>query len=240
MDAEEYYEDIHEFFEDFPERFILTSEELDPTLYEEYVDFQERVHDEYHTEESILQESEQLFEDTPSFGRKKALLVLLAQMGTVQTYRRLERFVAQASDELRAWGLIALYECRVRMESDLLETEVGLISTGLGGQAHRLRYVVIVGLVFADVDREDRQCVLAAFQEVCQAHDSELEQLEFHERYIQAALLVSMHVPVGTVIDECVDAVNEKRLLLRQKYYVTNVKQPTEDDIHAYLQEIHT
>ena len=44
------------------------------------------------------------------------------------------------------WSKIALYECRMALEGDLLEEPVGIISTGLGGAEHRLRYLVAVGL----------------------------------------------------------------------------------------------
>ena len=62
--------------------------------------------------------------------------------------------------------------------------------------------------------------------------------MRFNQDHVIITLLVSMETPVGTVVDEGIAAANGDELLLRQRYFVTNVTVPTGVDIRRVLKEI--
>ena len=67
-----------------------------------------------------------------------------ASWGTAEAYRLLQEYCTRPDPALAQWSRIAMYECRMRLESDLLDEPVGLISTGLGGDGERLRYIFVL------------------------------------------------------------------------------------------------
>jgi hypothetical protein len=150
----------------------------------------------------------------------------------------LERYLEQAEGELKHWGRAGLRHCQMLLESSLSDKSVGHISTGLGGKGNKLRYILIVGLLKPDLHPEQRRLIEKAFQQTFHHHHSEVEGFKFTDSYIQVALVVSMDVPVGEVIEESIQAVNERAPCLHEKYFVTNVNQPTEEEVQQYLSEL--
>src|SRR5690606_28649815 len=75
---------------------------------------------------------------------KKKTLALLAHLGTVTAYRQIEKYFVYPDPELKGWAALALQECRMFLESTLLDSSMGFISTGLGGLADRMRYYFLV------------------------------------------------------------------------------------------------
>ena len=62
----------------------------------------------------------------------------------MEAYRTIEKFFKQTGQELNAWSALALRECRMLLENELLEEERGFISTGLGGKGKRIRYCFVI------------------------------------------------------------------------------------------------
>jgi hypothetical protein len=70
-------------------------------------------------------------------------------------------------------------------------------------------------------------------------HDSLLERIQFHPRYVMATVLVSMETAVGTVIEDSIAAANGDGKVLQHDYFVTNVNIPTDEEIQRILKEIY-
>jgi hypothetical protein len=124
------------------------------------------------------------------------------------------------------------------LEGELREEPVGIISTGLGGAQHRLRYFVAVGLACAPLHDAQRARLESAWRTICERYDSVLEQVRFNPDHVIITLLVSMETPVGTVVDEGIAAANGDDPLLRRNYFVTNVTIPTDEEIRRVLKKI--
>jgi hypothetical protein len=167
-------DDIQDFLDQIPEQYIVTEEELDPHVYTEFLEYIPDIPTLPHAEQ-LLQESECLFETHTSQKRKQDILCCLAGHGTVAAYRLIERYTQQAEPALTMWSKIALYECRMALESDLLDRPVGLISTGLGGEAHRLRCVVLLGVTSPPLPLSSHMTIQNVWQHACEQHDSTLE-----------------------------------------------------------------
>lgn len=238
--GEEHEEDdegLHDVLSQIPDRFIVAEEELDGTVHAEFSSYVQRVLSSQ-PQEAGPEACQALFNPAAPLEAKRELLARLARCRTVGAYRAIEQYVKNPDPALAQWGKIALYECRMALESELLEEPVGIISTGLGGVQHRLRYFVAVGLSGAPLHNAQRRRVESAWRTTCQRYDSVLEQIRFHADHIALTTLISMETPVGTVVDEGIASANGDDAFLRQDYFVTNVAIPTEEEIRRVLKEI--
>jgi hypothetical protein len=238
--GEEHDEDdggLHDAPSQIPDRFIIAEEELDGAVHAEFSRYVKRLLSSQ-PHEAGPEAHQALFDPTVSLEVKREMLVGLARRGTVEAYRVLEQYVNSPDPALVQWGKIALYECRMALETELLEAPVGIISTGLGGARHRLRYLVAVGLSCVPLHDAQRHRLESAWRTTCDRHDSVLEQVCCHADHVMFTLLVSMETAVGTVIDEGMAAANGDDPLLRREYFVTNVAVPTEAELQRILKEI--
>lgn len=238
MDKENRDEFNQEFLEEMPAQFSITEEEIDPTTHNEYYHYVSKIHVGEYMEDSALREGEKLFDSTVTLIEKKKIIAILSQIGTVKTYRLLERYVEQAEGELKHWNRAGLRHCQMLLESSLSDKSVGGISTGLGGKGNMLRYIVVVVLLKPDLHPEQKRIIEESFQHTCSHHASEAEDFNFKSSYVKVSLLVSMDIPVGSVIEESIQVVNERTSCLCDRYFVTNVNQPTEEEIQRYLTDL--
>jgi len=220
-----------------PDRFIVAEEELDWAVREEYAKYVQRLLSSQ-PQKAWLEARRILFDSTAPLEAKREALARLALSGTVDAYRAIEQYVKEPDPALAQWGKIALYECRMALESELLEAPVGIVSTGLGGAQHRLRYLVAIGLSCGPLHDAQQRRVESTWRTICERHDSVLEHVNFHPNHVILTLLVSMETAVGTVIDVGIAAANGDAPILRQTYFVTNVAVPTEEEIQHVLEEI--
>ena len=233
-------EDLLDAFGQVPERFIVAEEELDRTVYEEYSRYVQHLAF-CPQEEGASEESQTpLFDPATSPELKRETLARLARLGTVDAYRIIERYAANPDASVAPWSKIALYECRMALESDLLEENVGIISTGLGGVEHRLRHIAVVGLSGMPLHEMQQDSLEDAWRTVCGQHDSMLERIQFYPGYVMVTVLVSMETAVGTVIEESIATANNvDGTVLQHDYFVTNVNVPTDEEIQRILKEIY-
>ena len=230
-------EDPSDFLSQIPDRFIVAEEEVDRAVYEEYERYAERLVT-GQSREIGLEAHQILFDPAAPLETKREILVRLAQCGTVDAYRAIERYAKNPDLVLERWSKVALYECRMRLESELLEDPVGIVSTGLGGVQHRLRYLVAIGLSCGPLHDGQIRSLESAWRTICGQHDSILENMRFQPTHIVLTLLVSMQTAVGTVIEAGIAAANGDAPILRRQYFVTNVAVPTEAEIQQILTEI--
>ena len=186
-----------------------------------------------------FKESSKLFSEKTPVETKKRILILLAHFGTPESYRILEKYLKSSEQNLRDWALLSLKECRMFLESALLEEEGGFISTGLGGKDNKLRYYFIVsskgGLTFSESHRDTLK---RGFETISQKYNSEIEEINFESNYAMIGILIPMNVAVGEVIEEGISKCNKMSEFLFPDYYVTNVKKPTPEEISKYLEGI--
>jgi hypothetical protein len=224
-----------EFLENIPDKFAITEKEIDLNIQNEYYKDLSKINVGEYVEDDALREGEKLFDPTVASVEKKKIIAILSQMGTVKTYRMIERHVEQSEGELGNWSRVGLRHCQMLLESSLSDKNVGLISAGLGGKENMLRYVVVVGFLKPDLHSEQKRIIEESFQYICSHNSSKTEAFDFKSSYIKVSLLVSMDIAVGSVIEESIQLVNEKISCLYDGYFVTNVNQPTEKDIQNYL-----
>jgi len=219
--------------------FSPMEEAIDLSIQQEYFNLSKKFDFNNVDYKEVLKESKNLFSENTPLETKKRILILLAHFGTTESYRTLEKYLNRSERSLRDWALLSLKECRMFLESDLLEEEGGFISTGLGGKDNKLRYYFIVssknGLTFSESHRDTLK---RGFETISQKYNSEIEEINFETNYAMIRILIPIDVAVGDVIEEGISECNKIEEFLFFHYYVTNVKKPTNEEILEYLEEI--
>ena len=230
---------IQEVLHDIPERWTLAEDGVDSSVQQEYLEYTKHLDFDQYSEEDIAARSHSLFSPNTPPKDKKEILAVLAHRGTVKAYRIIERFLETAEQALVDWGVLALQECRMFLESSLSHRNIGMLVTGLGGKDNRLRYFLMIH------PRSDAAFTVAqeatikrGFSHICSRFNSILENVETHQRYATMMVLVPLDVAVAEVIERGIDECNTFCDLLDANYYVRNDRIPTEAEILHYLQEI--
>ncbi len=189
------------------------------------------------SEEQTLELGSMLFNTNLPFDGKKRVLGLLAHLETILAYRQIEKYVnTPDNDELKQWAVMALQECRMFLESELLEENTGILLSGLGGKGDRMRYYCMV-FPFDDntFSKKQMKMVLDEFHIVCKDHRSVVEASNPAENYIGMTLLIPLDVAVGTVIESGINKCNEMGEFVFEHYYVTNQNIPDESEIDEII-----
>ena len=221
------------------ESVVLIDEAIDLSMQEEYLRFSQRIDFDKINYEEVLTESDKLFNDDSPVELKKRIFILLAHLGTPESCRTIEKYLRIAQGDLRHWALLSLNECRILLESALLQEEAGLISTGLGGKDNNLRYYFVVSSKGGQPFSENhRNTLKRGFETISLKYKSEIEEINFEAIYAMIGILIPMDVAVGEVIEEGISECNKMSEFLSPDYYVTNIKKPTPEEISKYLEEI--
>ncbi|WP_446007829.1 hypothetical protein [Candidatus Electrothrix sp.] len=225
---------VFNFPEAIPGQFIITDKELDQNVYEQFMTELEWL-DPQPDYAMLLRQGQELSGRALSLAQKKNILAQLARWGTVDAYQLVQKYCKCCDSSLEPWSQVALYECRMRMESDLLDEPVGLISTGLGGDGERLRYIFVLALQAECPGEEKQQEMREALDMVCRKHRSRVEELQFHPSYLFVQVLVPIDVAAGKVIEGSIARLNRQEEQVGQNYMATNVAVPTEEEIQKFL-----
>ena len=214
-------------------------------MQQEYLEYTEGLGLGKYTEEDVSTTSHGLFSPNTPLEVKKKILAVLAHRGTVEAYRTIEKFLEVAEQALKDWGILALQECRMFLESSLSDRNVGILMTGLGGENNRLRYYLAVrsrsNCALTDARKET---VVRSFSficnkfDFCNKFDSILEETQSHQHYVTMKVLIPMDVAVADIIEGGIDECNAFGDFIDENYYVTNVKIPTEAEMRHYIREI--
>ena len=230
-------ENAADFREIIPDQFIITEKELDRDVYEDFLTFLEET-DPPADCSDLFRQGGNLSGGGIAISQKKLVLVQLAQRGSAEAYRLVQEYCTRPDPGLEDWSRIALYECRMRMESDLLDEPVGLISTGLGGDGERLRYIFVLAFSDEPLAEEQQQEIREALDSVCRKHRSPVEEAQFRPACLYVQVLVPLDVAVGAVIEESISLLNQGEGEVYHDYLATNVAEPTEEEIEQFLDKL--
>ena len=161
-----------------------------------------------------------------------SILIGLAKSGSIESLRELEKIIA--SGKLKGkesdFAKVALNFCRFKIENDLLDIEMDLISGGLGGTENRLRYFVAL-TCDEGLPADHMQDMEKVFREVLKKNDSILEELTDHKFYLSVLILGSFNYAIGKILDEFF----QECAYLSKEYYLTNCEIPTDYRIRDWL-----
>lgn len=162
----------------------------------------------------------------------KKEFVSLAKDGSIESFRKIERMIEQEnlSGEVKDFAVAALNYCRYKIENELLDIPMDMVSGGLGGTENKMRiYVAVSGK--DEITAEHFALIKIAFEKATKERDSILEKAELHNFYVSLILLCSFDYAIGDIINAGID----QSKFLQSDYYATNVEIPTDDRIRDWL-----
>ena len=235
-DFENIYDKIKELFGDYPNRLAILEEKIDISLQMEYFEMSGKVKKHLNKEE-IMSDSEKLFDPEYSMDSKKELLPMLASVERVEAYRIIERFMKDPPPELKDWGVLALQESKMLIESKLLDENKVFISTGLGGKGDNLRYfVVIIGKNITEFSEVQKKVISNEFELTLKRYNSRIEEINFTGSFATLLTMVPMYVTIKQVFREAINECNQFGDFLAENFIITNVKVLNFNEIKEFIE----
>ena len=204
----------------------------------DYINFHKKIDLEKYKHDELMEMSYRLFSEDVDLEKKREVLFRLAHSGAVDSYRILEKYFKNAHKKLKSWVVLCMEECRMFLESDLLESEREMIFGGVGGGDGRMRYYFAVPFGDCDFIKRDRSHIDATFRAVAEKFGGLMEKIQFSKNYVLVTALISFEVAVEDVVMRSICSINKEKKLLRGRYFCTNVSRPTKNEIEKYLEEI--
>lgn len=157
---------------------------------------------------------------------------VLARDGSIESFRTIERIIKEEdlSEEIRDFGIAALNYCRFRIDNDLLDIPMDMVSGGLGGIENKMRiYVALAGK--EEITEERFEVIKESFEKAANERDSILEEATLHDFYVSLLILGSFDYAIGDIIEAGIGECE----FLQTDYYATNVEIPTDSRIRDWL-----
>lgn len=229
---------IRGVLDSIPEQLRVAEDRITPAVQEEYLSYTQSIAFDQYSEQAILTKSENLFSSSTPIEVKKKTLGILAHRGGVQSYRIIEKYLEVAEPGLKDWAVLALQECRMFLESYLLDRDIGMVMTGLGGEGNKLRYFFVIRSKRDIPLTGGQQAMLErVFCDVCHTTGSVLEDIQVCPSYATMQVLVPMDVAVAQVIEGGIDSCNKVEDILDVRYFTTNVGIPSDAEVLDLLRE---
>jgi len=230
------HEDIRKFLENLPDKYDILEEGIDVQTQKEYINYSHSFDRGELTEKETFALSNILFDKGTPVEAKKKALALLAHLGTIIAFRQIEKYHKNPDNDLKQWAALALQECKMFLESSLIDVSMGFISSGLGGLNNRLRYYfLILPLTEKPFTKTQKGIIKKELPIVCKNLNSVLETIYFSDNFVGVTILVPMDVAVGTVIETGIKECNALGDFVFEHYYVTNQKIPGKSEIHDII-----
>ena len=224
------------------DRIIMNEDNIHYETSKEYIDY----HGEYElnniNEKEILNKSDLLFKSEITIEDKRKLLHILAHLGTIESYKVLEKYCKNPDKELKEWASLALQECRMFLESDLMDDDEGVfISGGLGGKNNKMRlYNLIFTLNDKTFTNTQKKIIKQEYKIICKNKHTDLEKIDFENNYASIMILLPFDVALAEIMDEGINKCNELGEFLFDGYYATNQDIPGKKEILEIIEKVKT
>lgn len=233
------HDEIREFLENLPDTFDILKEGIDFQTQKEYLDYSHSFDFGELTEAETNKLGNILFDKRATIEVKKKVLTLLAHLGTISSFRQIEKYNKQPDKELKLWAVLAMQECKMLLESFLTDESIGFISTGLGGLQDKLRYYLFV---LPSLDRAftstQMGLIIGEFNLVARDLNCVIEKVDLSYTFVGLTVLVPMDVAVGSFIESGIKKSNECGDFVFEHYYVTNMEIPNESEIMDIIKKV--
>ena len=240
FENENMYNKIQDFFSGMSQNFSLIEDPVDVNVQMNYFETSFRLRENV-KEADILAQKDDLFNPNSTVEKKKMLLVQLASIPKPEIYRFLESYAKNPDKDLVDWSKMALQENKLLLESHLLDKNVQVvISTGLGGKGHKLRYfVVLINREANDLKPYQQKVLKDEINYVLQQNDGELEHMNFMNRYTTLRIVLPLSSDLTRLFRDGINECNQFGNFLAPDFLVTNLKEMNEAEINEALSTYH-
>jgi hypothetical protein len=231
-------EDIQKFLENLPDKLDILETGIEIKVQIKYLEYSHSFDRGELTEKETLALGNILYQEVPIDAKKKAL-ALLAHLGTILAFRLIEKYYKNSDKYLEQWAALALQECKMFLESSLMDRSTGFVSSGLGGNVNRMRYYFLVLPLIGKLFTKTQTGIIGdELLLVCKELNCIMETTDFSENYVGLTILVPMDVAVGTVIETGIKKCNELGAFVFEYYYVTNQNIPDYSEITEIIKKV--
>jgi len=232
---ENIYDKIQEMFGPLPGSFNILEEQIDIDLQMEYFEYTRKLKKPKNINKT-LKKKEILFGTNVDLKKKKRVLAELALLNNTEAYRLIEQYVAKPDPELRNWAILALQEGRMLLESNLLDENQILISTGLGGKGSKLRYfIVLLARAGKKVNALHEKIIRNEVDSLLSKYDSEMEEICFAPNFVTMMVIIPLHITIREMFAKIIDECNIYGNFLQPDFIVTNVKTLSNEEIIHFM-----
>jgi hypothetical protein len=231
------YDKIQELLGDIPGNLTILEQQIDADVQLEYFNYAKSLTGDFDPDE-VLKNRETIFRHDLTIDDKKQLLVQLANIDSIEAYRTLERYIHGSPDQLRDWATLALQECRLLIESKLLDENQVLITTGLGGKGLKLRYfTVLLNVHGSPYSSFEQKIISEEVHFAIKRSRGELEYIRFDKELCTVLTIIPLQVPVQDLFDELIRECNQFGDFLNPDYIITNVRVLTNPQIRKMIKQ---
>lgn len=232
------YDKIQELLGDIPGNLSILEEQIDAEIQMEYYNYCSSLEEDFDQEE-VISQRDYIFRSDISTEDKKHLFVKLANTSSIEVYRTLEKYLHIADDYLKDWATLALKECRLLLESNLLDKSQVLISTGLGGKGLKLRYyTVLIATNGKNFTSFEHTIITDEVQFAIKKSNGELEEICFDRELCTILSIIPLQTPVQQLFNEIIAECNQYGGFLETEFIITNVRILPCDDVRELI--LHT
>jgi hypothetical protein len=186
--------------------------------------------------ESVDKQIDMLNSQDSSPAETRYAMCFLAISGDVKAYRALETYNREHKDNPDEWAALSLLQAKITLESELSDEKQIFISTGLGGEGHRLRFFSFfksTGLKpFSDYQRKliEKEVSYSVHK-----HQGILEKQQIEDVYFTVVFLIDMTVDIKNMLLDAVNECNQYGNFINKNFIITNVKIFSDNDIRKEL-----
>jgi hypothetical protein len=215
----------------------ILEETIDSDIQLEYFE-QSRYFTSLRSEEEIIRDKDCLLDQTMPIDKKKYAILELASLNNIEAYRAIEKYLHQPNIKLHEWASLALQESRLHLESQLLDQNKVLISTGLGGKGLKLRYFIV--LFTPDetpLNNQQQEIIIKELEYFLHKNGAELEDIEFEGGFASILCMIPLKVTPKPMFKSIINECNIYGNFLFNDFLITNVKVLSNEDIRDVLTE---
>jgi hypothetical protein len=234
MDNDNIYDKIMQMFGKIPDNFSILEDQIDINIQLNYFEWSKKAKKNPDSKNSLSNIKENLIKENAGTEEIKELLVQLANTGDVEAFRLLERYFEAVKPELRDWCALALQECKMNLESLLLDENQVIISTGLGGKGKKLRYFAVLA------SRNDnnftplqQKLIEKELDFTLKKREGEIEKIEVDDTFCTLLAVVPINVSIKELLAETIEECNQIGNFIDSKFILTNVKVFSKEEIKS-------
>ncbi len=234
-------EELSELLSSLPEKLQTIKSEVEITPEEQatYIDYHDKIDLDEYPEKNVLAECDNLFKKDYSVEEKKRICFCLAHFGTLESFKVLDKYLKKPDKELTAWVVLCTEECRMFLESELMDEDRAVVIGGAGGDGNRMRFYFIVSSPKErDFSQREKTTIEGGYAKIEKELDTKVEYIEFNHNYALISGLIPMDVAPEDFVMSGLKQCNKSYALLRKHYYASNMKKPDKNVIEEYLEQV--
>ncbi len=188
------------------------------------------------TQEEIIQDKACILDKSISIEKKKEVLLELASLNSIEAYRAIEEYLNQPDIKLYGWASLALNESRMLLESNLLDENKVLISTGLGGKGFLLRYFIVLFTPKGNqLNKLQRHLITKETSYFLSKHGCEFEDIEIEDSFASILCMIPLNVAPDKIFKTILAECNLFGNFLFNDFIITNVRAMNKNEIRELL-----